>query len=52
MFRTADEENAFWEGYSCYQNNGSVDDCPYTSVEEENLWEAWKEGFYAAAWDD
>jgi len=52
LFRTAAEETAFWEGYACYQNSGALYDCPYTAVGEENLWDAWRDGFNAAAWDD
>ena len=44
---------AYWDGYNAYLNDQSVQDNPYkTDAKEEALWEQWKEGYYAAAWDD
>lgn len=44
------KSDAYWEGYQCYQNGGSLGDNPYYS--EDTKWLEWKEGYYDAAWDD
>ena len=40
------------EGYRHYQeDNGNVNNNPYNNNEEWLLNQAWKDGFYDAAWD-
>lgn len=54
--RTEAEEEAYWLGYKAYMDEQTGPfgaENPYnTWGAEEPLWEAWKEGYYAAAWDD
>ena len=44
-----DLEDARADGYRAYTDGLKVEDNPYT---DDALFEAWKEGYYDAAWDD
>ena len=56
--RTLEEEEAYELGYREYYNNGygsysaRILGNPYTGVDEDNLFDAWEEGYSAAGWDD
>jgi len=43
--------DAYWEGYDAYKDDKSVEDNPYCATLEEKCWQAWKDGYYDAAWD-
>ena len=43
---------AYEQGYRSYQDGFSIENNPYDPWNEEQLWEAWKEGYYDAGWDD
>jgi len=43
---------AYEEGKKAFYDGKSSSDNPYTGVNEDHQWEAWKEGYYNAAWDN
>jgi ribosome modulation factor len=45
-------EQAYQEGKDAYFNGKNTQDNPYTGINENHQWEAWKEGYYNAAWND
>jgi hypothetical protein len=45
-------DRAYQEGKDAYSSGMKDEDNPYTGVDEDHQWEAWKEGYYNAAWDD
>ena len=46
-------DEAFWEGYYSYGEGVSILENPYRQDEDEvKFFEAWQEGWSAAAWDD
>ena len=45
-------DRAYQEGKDAYYTGKTSDENPYNGVNEDHQWEAWKEGYYNAAWDD
>lgn len=45
-------DQAYLEGKDAFYDGKTSEDNPYTGVDEEHQWEAWKEGYYNASWDD
>jgi ribosome modulation factor len=45
-------DQAYQEGKDAYFNGKNTQDNPYTGINENHQWEAWKEGYYNAAWND
>lgn len=45
-------DRAYQEGKDAYYAGKTSDENPYNGVDEDYQWEAWKEGYYNAAWDD
>lgn len=43
---------AYEEGYRAYMQGENSDDNPYTGSDEYVLYQAWREGFADAGWDD
>ena len=40
------------DGYQAYVKGLSTQDNPHDSCAEEELWQAWLDGWHDAAWDD
>lgn len=47
-----DVSQARRDGYRAYMDGLKTVDNPYDSWAEEELWQAWLEGWHDAAWDD
>lgn len=52
MMMDEDRKQAYEEGYRARQDGENKDDNPYVRPEHEELYRAWQEGYYDAAWDD
>ena len=40
------------DGYQAYMDGLRTQDNPHDSCAEEELWQAWLDGWHDAAWDD
>lgn len=49
--KSREERIAWGDGYNAYQEFASVRENPYDPNTEEELFEAWKDGWYQAAYD-
>lgn len=45
-------DQAYQEGKDAFYDGKKSEDNPYMGVDEDYQWEAWKEGYYNAAWDN
>ena len=45
-------DQAYEEGKQAYKDGKNTEDNPYNGVNEDYQYDAWKEGYYNAAWDD
>ena len=45
-------DEAYEEGKQAYKDGKNTEDNPYNGVNEDYQFDAWKEGYYNAAWDD
>ena len=45
-------DKAYEEGKMAYHDGLSSESNPYNGVDEDHEFEAWKEGYYNAQWDD
>ena len=61
MYYNSEEKDAYDDGYQAYMDwmhpsdlatTQTIPENPYCSTTQENLWEAWKDGYYVAGWDD
>jgi hypothetical protein len=43
---------AYEEGKNAYYDGKKPEDNPYTGIDQDYEFDAWKEGYYNAAWDD
>lgn len=46
------EQDAWQDGYRAYCNHLSQDLNPFNNNDEWELYKAWRDGWYDAAWDD
>ena len=51
-FYRDDLKQVYKEGYNAYLDGKISGSNPYNGDEEEEKWNAWKEGYTDAGWDD
>ena len=45
-------DQAYQEGKDAFYDGKKSEDNPYTGVDEDHQWEAWKEGYYNVSMED